>query len=152
MKRLSLVVLISLLLSTPSWSFTCYMTMAKDNCWQDYTVSVDIINARTNVKILNVSIPKGEAWVRQTFDCQPGDKLMYNASFFPVFWQKDEGKTYPAQRFWSLPEQINPGDSAWNISVCFPSDFSLVPMPPQATGDCACDFAAIPVIPPKKAP
>ncbi|RUR13270.1 hypothetical protein [Legionella sp. km772] len=152
MKRISLVVFVSLLLSTTSWSFTCYMTLAKDNCWQDYNVSVDIINSSTGGIITTVNIPKGESWARQTFDCEVSEKLMYIARFSPVFWQKDIGKTYPAQRFWSLPAQINPGDSAWNVSVCYPADFSLVPTPPQATNNCQCDFTVIPAIPPKKIP
>lgn len=152
MKRVTLVALISLLMSTPSWSFMCYMTLAKDNCWQDYSVTVDIINSSTGGTMTTITVPKGELWSRQTFDCEPSQKLMYIARFSPVFWEKDIGKTYPAQNFWSLPSQINPGDSAWNVSVCYPADFSLVPVPPQATSNCKCDFTSIPVIPPKKIP
>ena len=75
---------------------------------------------------------------------------MYVARYTPVFWQSDIGKTYDAQHSWSLPDEVNPGDMAWNVSVCFPADFSLVPMPPQATNNCKCDFAGIPVLRPGK--
>ncbi len=152
MKIKNLVWFTLLLSSTSSWSFTCYMTMVKDNCWKDYNVMVDVNNSRTGDKMLTITVPKGDLWNRQMFDCDAGLKLMYIARFSPVFWEKDVGKTYPALNFWSLPNEIHPGDSAWNISVCYPKDFALVPMPPQATGNCKCDFASIPIIPPKKLP
>lgn len=152
MKNKTLALLITLLMSTPSWSFLCYITLVKDNCWKDYSVTVDITNSATGGVMTTISVPKGEAWFRQTFECEPNQKLMYIATFSPVFWEKDIGKNYHALNFWSLPTEINPGDSAWNVSVCYPADFSSVPTPPQATADCKCDFASIPIIPPKKAP
>ena len=152
MQKKTLAILSALLINAPAWSFTCYMTLAKDNCWKDYTVSVDILNATTGTTMTTITIPKGELWARDTFECEAAQKLMYKASFSPVFWQRDEGKIYSAQRFWSLPDVINPGDSAWNVSICYPADFASVPTPPQATNNCNCDFTSIPVIPPKKLP
>ncbi len=152
MKIKTLVALGALINIAPSWAFTCYYTLAKDNCWTDYTVTVDVINSKTGSPLTTVTVPKGEQWSRQMFECEPDLKLMYTARFSPVFWQSDIGKTYSAQNFWSLPSKINPGDSAWNVSVCYPADFSQVPMPPQAIASCKCDFTSIPAIPLKKIP
>jgi len=126
--------------------------MVKTNCWSDYDVTVDVMDAKEGNKLFSITVPKGQLWTRQTFDCNEGQTLMYVAQFSPIFWDKDKGKTYSAQRVWFLPETIAPGASAWNVSVCYPNDFSLVPMPPEATSNCQCDFKSIPVIPPKQLP
>lgn len=148
----SLVVLLGFLCINPLWAMTCYYTLAKDNCWTNYNVSVDVIDATTNKLLVNATIPAGQQWIRESFDCQPAQKLMYKAQFSPVFWQNDVGKTYAAKDYWTLPATINPGDSAWNLSVCYPAAFSLVPLPPDATSQCACDFGSIPAIPPRQLP
>ncbi len=135
--------------NSTAWSFDCYYTLAKDSCWTNYNVSVNVIDGTTSTNLVTVNAPAGTAWVRQKFSCQPTQKLMYIAQFTPVFWQADIGKTYSATRYWFMPEAINSGDSAWNIPVCFPADFALVPLPPDAKGDCKCDFSVIPDIAPK---
>ncbi|WP_045097416.1 hypothetical protein [Legionella fallonii] len=144
----TLILSLSLICSGPTWSFTCYYTLAKDSCWTQYNVSVDVIDPATTKKILTVTVPAGTPWVRKSFDCTPAESLIYIAQFSPVFWKNDEGKRYRALRDWSLPGAINPGDSAWNIPVCFPADFAEVPLPPKADGNCHCDFSVIPEIKP----
>ncbi|KTD74174.1 hypothetical protein [Legionella tucsonensis] len=146
------IFILSLILSSSLWAaeVTCYYTLVKDNCWTDYNVSVDVMDAVTAKVLTTVTVPAKKSWIRQTFPCTPGQKLIYEAQFSPVFWQNDVGKTYIAKNYWSLPHSINPGDSAWNVTVCFSSDFSLVPLPPKGSGNCSCDFSDIPAIPPKK--
>jgi hypothetical protein len=147
-----LVTFLSLVVTCPSWAITCYYTLAKDSCWINYNVSVEVIDSRTGGVLATVTVPKGQAWTRQTFDCKPAQKLTYIARFSPVFWESDIGKTYSAINYWSLPDAVQQGDSAWNVSVCYPSDFSLVPTPPSATAECTCDFTRIPEIKPKQLP
>ncbi len=141
---------LALLSTTSCWSFQCYFTLAKDSCWLDYELTVDVNDSRTNARVTQVVIPKGKSWGRQQFECEPDQKFMYVAHFSPVFWQGDEEKTYNATRFWVLPNQINAGDSAWEVSVCYSADFAMVPLPPGATSNCSCDFSSIPPIPPKQ--
>lgn len=143
-------VALSLMSSNSLWAITCYYTLAKDNCWNKYTVTVDVMDALTSKTLTTAIIPPGKSWVRQTFQCEPGEKLMYRAHFSPSIWESEKGNMYYAKNYWSLPTEINPGDSAWNVSVCYSSDFSQVPFPPEATGTCRCDFDSIPMIPPKK--
>lgn len=140
---------LSLLLSNSLWAITCYYTLVKDNCWSKYTVTVDVMDAPTSKVLTTVVLPPGKSWVRQTFPCDAGAKLMYRAQFSPSIWESDKDQIYYAKNYWSLPNDVNPGDSAWNVSVCYPSDFSQVPFPPEATGTCKCDFDDIPAIPPK---
>ncbi|MCA0404012.1 MAG: hypothetical protein LCH30_09485 [Proteobacteria bacterium] len=137
--------------SLNTFAFTCYFTAAKDSCWQNYDVNIKVMDAIDNKEVMTVVLPKGKPWVRQTFECQPSQKLMYEATYQPVFWKTEEGKSYMALRYWTLPEEIGKAQSAWEISVCFPADFAAVPLPPEASGTCQCNFKDIPAIPPAKA-
>lgn len=135
---------LGLVVSAPIWSFTCYYTLAKDSCWTNYNVSVEVQDASTLKSLLTLDVPAGKQWGRGSFECNPMQSLVYIAQFSPVFWQNDKGKTYSALRNWVLPQKINPGELAWTIPVCYPADFSQVPLPPDAKGNCKCDFTNIP--------
>lgn len=145
------VLLLGYLFITPLWAITCYYTLAKDNCWSKYNVTVDVMDGVTAKILTTVEVPVGKQWARVTFPCETnGQTLMFNAHFSPTIWESEKGKVYPAKNSWPLPKEVKPGDSAWNVSVCYPSDFSQVPMPPEADGSCKCDFSQIPIIPPKQ--
>lgn len=131
-------------------AFTCFATIAKDNCWSTYTVVVQVIDASNDAVVTTVTVPAGKPWAREQFTCQPEQKLRFSAEFSPLIWEQDAGKSYDGQHYWFLPQAINPGEGAWNISVCFPGQFSEVPMPPQATANCACDMATVPPVPLQK--
>ena len=143
------ILFLAFISSSQLWAITCYYTLAKENCWSKYTISVDVIDAMSNKVLTTVTVPEGKMWVRQTFPCEAAQKLMYQARFSPMIWESEKGKVYPAKNYWSLPTEIHPGDTAWNVSVCYPEDFSQVPLPPEATGHCSCDFKSIPVIQPQ---
>lgn len=142
----TLVLSLAVICSSPSWSFLCYYTLAKDSCWTKYNVSVDIIDALKEKKITTINIPAGTSWTQETFECTPAQSLIYIAQFNPVFWESDKGKSYKGLRNWSLPAAINPTDRAWTIPVCFPADFAEVPLPPGADSQCKCDFSVVPEI------
>ncbi|QDP73014.1 hypothetical protein FOG18_10780 [Legionella israelensis] len=139
-------VLIGLFFSAQVMAFNCYLTLVKDSCWTNYNVTVDVIDAGENKTILTIEVPAGKSWNRQQFTCEPSQRLMYKAKFTPVFWQSEKGKSYMAIRYWVLPSSIKATDVAWNVSVCYPSDFSGVPFPPDAEGNCKCDFKSLPSI------
>jgi hypothetical protein len=140
------VLLLGLALSNLTWAFKCYYTLAKDSCWTPYNVSVTVSDGSTATDLFTVTIPAGQQWVRKEFECSKTQALKYIATFTPIFWESGKGKTFPALRAWYLPGKINSGDSAWEIPVCYPKDFSNVPLPPDAKGNCACDFSPIPPI------
>ncbi|MFI4918756.1 MAG: hypothetical protein ACHP65_04295 [Legionellales bacterium] len=144
----TLILLWVLVCSSPIWSFNCYFTLAKDSCWLKYNVTVDVVDANSAKVLTTVTVPSGQPWARQTFTCQPLQKLMYHAQFTPIIWEAEKDTVYRAKDYWSLPEVINQGDKAWNVSVCFSKDFAAVPLPPEATSKCSCDFASIPIIEP----
>ncbi|WED43932.1 hypothetical protein [Legionella cardiaca] len=135
--------------SAQTFAFTCYFTLAKDSCWTNYDVKVVVVDANTNKPVVTVEVPKGKSWARQKFTCEPAQRFFYQATYQPVFWQSEVGKNYMSMRYWSLPATIGEGDTAWNIPVCFPANFAAVPLPPDAQGNCQCDWSQIPAPPPQ---
>lgn len=152
--RIVLPALLSMTLgvSSSAFSFHCFLTVMKDSCWTDYNVTVVAMDSDTNKPAATITIPKGQSWGRQEFNCQPKETLNYLATFSPVFWKQDEGKQYSGKRTWSLPEQIQKGMTAWNITVCYPEQFAEVPLPPTAGGNCTCDARNIPPVVAPKTP
>lgn len=143
--------IVSLLLaSTQASAFNCYVTMVKDSCWTDYNLTVSVSNANNGKELIEVLVPKGKSWGREAFACDKGMTLALTAKFDPVFWSTDEGKTFPGQRYWKLPDNIESGISGWNVTVCYPKWFANVPTPPNATANCKCDTDNIPTLPPVK--
>ena len=132
--------------SMPGLCFTCYLTLVKDNCWLDYRVNVDVTNVDTDTKLFTMVVPEGKKWSRTKFECQAREMFQLQSSFTPVFWAGDAGKTYPSARNWSLPEAVTGGAIAWNINICYASDFTSVPMPPDASGACHCDLNGVPKV------
>lgn len=132
-----------ILFSTTGWAFDCYFTLVKDSCWTKYDVTVDVTDANTLKPILTVNIPAGESWVREKFACKPLQKMAYKAHFSPEIWQGDANKTFSGQKFWELPDAIQSYQKAWNVEICYPKQFLSVPFPPDATGNCTCDFSKV---------
>ncbi len=131
--------------SLQSYAFSCYFTLVKDSCWTNYDVKVTVKDASTNQDMLTIVVPKGKSWNRVPFSCQPAQSFSYEAVFQPTFWQGEARDSYKSLKFVSLPKAINE-DVAWDVPVCYPQDFSAVPFPPTAGGNCACDFKSVPSI------
>ena len=127
-------------------AFPCFITLVKDNCWTDYDVDVTVINVSNEKVLTTIHIPKGESWVRYELPCDPKQTVMFRAVFSPVFWESDAKKVYFGERYWSFPEKIDAGAEAWNMNICFTRHFADVPLPPKASGHCACDMASLPPI------
>ncbi len=137
-----------LLLPNLSFAFPCYLTVAKDNCWKDFDVTITVSDARTLKKIKTILIPKGALWERQLISCETGQNLVYNASYSPKIWDTEKaGQLYSAKRVWTLPASIKAGVSAWEVSICFAKQFSEVPTSLNQVNSCTCDFSTIPPIP-----
>lgn len=135
-----------LMLFTPSalLAFPCYITIVKDSCWTNYDVTVTMSNLQTNTKVASVLVPKGKSWEREQFTCDAAQTLSYVATFQPVIWENQANTLYRAVSFWDLPKTIGAHDLAWNLTACFPRDFSGVPTPPTSAGNCSCDVSHIP--------
>lgn len=132
-------------LSSEGYAFQCYLTLFKDHCWKDYSVSVDVVDSATEKKVTTLTIPANELWKRVSFNCSAKQSFIFLSKFSPAFWSQDEGKVYNPKRYWSLPEAENEA-VAWNMNVCFPADFAQVPIPPEANNKCGCDKSMAPAI------
>lgn len=140
----------SLFSSSWTYAFPCYLTFIKNSCWKNYTVTVDVIDTKNNKKMATITVPINGQWARGQFECASTQTFGFVASFSPSIWESDVGKTYNATHYWSPPVGVVAGEVAWNIGMCFPNDFSEVPMPPDSTGKCVCDKSNIPPIEVKK--
>lgn len=126
------------------------ITFVKNNCWLDYQVHFRIHDRTTGKHLGEVVIPKNQAWARVQFDAAENQVLAIQASFSPAIFEADKGRMYPANRFWKMPDNHPIAGSVWTFNVCFDQEFANAPMPPSATGNCACDFSRIPAIVPKE--
>ena len=138
--------LLFLSLATQAYSFPCYITIIKDNCWTNYDVTVQVDDVMVERPITSIVIPSGKSWTRYEFSCEEKQTVQFLAMFSPVIWDKDEDKQYKSKRFWAFPEAIRQGDTAWNMTVCYPNDFAEVPMPPDVSGACECDKTIVPPV------
>lgn len=148
MKRIAClsIILMGLSFSFEALAFTCYFTLVKNSCWKNYDVTVELMNASSSKSMVKTTAPKGKDWIRTQFTCEPNQAFNYHATFLPIIWDADKGKVYPGKSTWSLPPQIKKGDTAWNITMCFPEEFAEVPYPLDATGNCKCDNQHLPPV------
>lgn len=142
----TVVLLISAFFSAFTYAIPCFFTVAKDSCWTNYNVTVSLFDAGSNKLVGSILIPKGKSWARVQSNCSPGTTLRVQAQFNPIFWQGDENKIYAAQNYQILPSQIAKGETAWNITLCFPQQFAEVPFPPEGTANCQCVMQDIPAV------
>lgn len=140
----SSLTVVLLFFSLDTLAFPCFITMVKDNCWKNYNVTVDVLDAQTNEILVTLDIPKGVPWSRKSFESNPKQRFMLRARFSPAFWSGEENKYYYASRYWALPEEIVGETTAWHVGACFPENFSSVPLPPDAGSNCKCDRREIP--------
>lgn len=117
---------------------TCYLNIVKNSCWNEYDVNIIVEDMTQRKPLSKVVLPKNTKWKRVSFNCSPGQTIHYLATFSPAFWEALKGKTYFSKQYWSLPSELTPGDVAWELTICFPKEFSGVPFPPTAGQDCKC--------------
>ena len=130
-------------------AFPCYITIVKEDCWLSYNVTVDVFDSESGKVISSVIIPEGESWARQNCSCRANETLAFQARFTPVFWKGDEDKVYSAQHYWQLPKALVEGEKAWNLTLCFPTRFAYVPLPPEAKSNCSCNMKGVTPISPQ---
>lgn len=138
--------LLSLLLPYQANAFSCYITMVKDTCWTKYNVQVSVKNQKLDKVMTTLDMPQGKSWDRQQFSCDLNEVLLLSATFAPHFWKEDPNTAYPAINEWVLPSTMDPGKSAWTLTLCYPSDFAEVPLPPDADNHCKCVTDSIPPV------
>ena len=132
-----------IVVNTPAYAFSCYLTIAKDNCWKDYAVTVRAIDTHNNQQVAEIMIPKGKSWGRVPFKCDTGQVFLLNAQFSPAMWKDEDSKMYALKSYLSLPKNIKAGEEAWNLTACYANDFAGLPLPNGATNNCQCDFSQI---------
>ena len=145
MKFRVLLCAISFMVSSLSYAVQCYITVISAPCWNEYDVSVDILNSANNSLISTVKIPKGAHYGRVNFECKPSQVFAAQATFEPAVWIKDAHKRYNASRFWKLPDNAPQQGAIWSIDICFPTQFGNVPNS-TSSDSCKCSLEDIPAV------
>jgi hypothetical protein len=143
LNKKNIVTLGLLLLSMPLWAVECYFTVAKSSCWLNYDVDVVLTDTLTSQITQTIHIPKGKLYNRAHFQCQPKQVFSAYSQFSPVVWESDKAKKYRAVRFWAMPLTEPQEGAVWSIEICYPTQFSDVPLPKSDQADCHCDFSSI---------
>ena len=55
-----LILSLSSLFMSPSWAIICYYTLAKDNCWTKYNVTVNVMDVVSSKVLTTVTVPAGK--------------------------------------------------------------------------------------------
>ncbi len=124
----------------------CVFTVAKDSCWQSYSVDVSIYDAN-NKLLATVQIPKDKPWSRVDFSCQEGQVLKVLASYSPVVFANETNQVQ-LNHYITLPQKAPDTRVKWAYNICFGADFVKLPLPPTAQGSCSCQFDKIPEVNP----
>lgn len=129
-----------------TYASPCVVTIAKSVCWGDYQVHVELLDRINNQLLADTVLEKNQYWTRVTFDCKPLQVIKARAAFTPAIFKNDEGRFFMAKRFWAFPQSAPTPGSEWTFNICFDQEFSNLPMPLKANGNCACDFSKIPPV------
>lgn len=135
------------LIAELSWAdgnYPCVLRLAKTDCWPDYQITVQPIDASTGKPIGSpVVLEKNSSEIEVLIPCEAEQDISFKAMTLPAVWGATENTQYPSTQFWESPEQLPSGANRWIISLCFASDFSSVPIPLSQKATCVCTFPKI---------
>lgn len=125
-------------------NYPCILRLAKTDCWPNYQITVQPIDANTQQPIGNpVVLDKNAYETEVLIPCQAQQEISFVATTLPAVWGATQSTQYLSSHFWESPQQLPPGANRWIVSVCFASDFSSVPVPLSQKATCTCTFPAI---------
>lgn len=123
-------------------TFTCQMHVAKGKCWRDFDVVVRVLDATSEQVLADAALGKNIMAVKKDFPCKPLQPITFNASYAPELWQGDSDRRFYAKGRWSTPAELSKDAKAWVIKICYPAQFTQLPLPKSFGEGCACDFTS----------
>lgn len=113
----------------------CFFNVSKINGWENYTVTINVVDFTTNFMIATIKLPAAttkQNSVNQLsvpFDCTKYQQLAFSASFSPSIWANQANKVYSSKKILDISSQVTsiPVNGKLVLSVIFPTDFSNVP-------------------------
>ncbi len=125
-------------------NFPCVLRVAKTDCWPNFQISVQPIDANTQEPLGKpVVIDKNTNETEVLIPCHPKQEISFVATTLPAVWGATSDTQYPSNHFWETPEQLPSNADRWIISLCFATDFSSVPIPLSQKATCVCSFPQI---------
>ena len=123
----------------PVFSADCVATIAKDSCWQPYSVDLSIYDSVNNTVLTTAHLPKGQSLTQVEFSCQANQVLKVLASYSPMVTNHDVSQ-YQLDHYITLPSQEPAAQAKWEFNFCFGKDFVELPIPASYDGHCQCQF------------
>jgi hypothetical protein len=131
-------------LSWADGNFPCILRLAKTDCWPNYQITLQPMDAETNQPLGKpVVLDKNAYETEVLIPCQPEQEISFVATTLPTVWGATPDTQYPSTHFWETPQQLPGGANRWIVSVCFAADFSSVPLPLSEKASCTCQFPPI---------
>lgn len=143
----NIITLVLFVFSSAVSAYDCYLTGILGPCWKNYVVTIKVLDNDTDKTLATITIPKGKLWAREKITCVPRQAFLYQASFTPKIWKDNPKNVYGAISIYHTPEKFQDNTTGFIVPICFPRDFSEVPLPPDAKSLCDCK-TVIPSIPP----
>lgn len=136
--KLTIIVLLGFSSSLVARPFDCDIRLTKSNCWYDREVRVQVINgANLEVETMH-TISADKKYLVIPLNCNKVHRFTLKAAFDPPIWDDDKGRWFNSQRMWVVPNFIPVEQKQWVAEVCFPDDFSGVPLPLEDFTQCEC--------------
>ncbi|MEE9452204.1 MAG: hypothetical protein V3V61_05545 [Gammaproteobacteria bacterium] len=126
--------------TTLAWAQTssCYVKFMKAQCWTEQRVTLHFIEAIEFEGKDKITLPANKFSVRHKFKCDDYDTITFATNFAPPIWEGEEDSWYQSKQVFAVPKD-QPTDEDWEISLCFPYDFSSVPdIPDSDLQACQC--------------
>tara|TARA_B110000879_G_C11009438_1_gene446420 strand:- start:313 stop:735 length:423 start_codon:yes stop_codon:yes gene_type:complete len=112
----------------------------KSDCWNKHRVKFKIVDNLSEKTIIdNIHLDNDKLWVRKEFVCKAAQGLVPKVTYSPYVWESEKDTEFATKRVWFLPVNINKDIEAWNVPICFPSDFATVPILPTVNRECDCN-------------
>lgn len=133
------------LMNTPLWAdakapYPCQVRLIKTDCWKDVEVTVIAKDSETHKNIGGpIVLAKDSFETMQSLPCQPSQTMNFSATVLPTAWE-GVNTVYPSINFFNSPSKLPKNAEKWIVSLCFPDDFSSVPLPLSSNKTCRCHF------------
>ncbi len=118
---------------------TCYLEFVKADCWNNYKVELNLIDALTLKEQQHFNVSMNTQSMKVPFTCSANQQIAFQASFSPTIWENQIDTWYQGSKIYNVPSNIDEDQNIWTVNVCFSTDFTGVPLPPDSSrGSCLC--------------
>jgi len=124
-------------IANASQAVQCLVTVKKNPLWKNESVTVKILDNQTKKQIGIVQLPAATSnkpsvnMATANIDCYKYSTIQLEASYLPVVWSTEQGKTYLSKNTYNFYNELQKAEAlnttALEVTLTFPKDFIGVP-------------------------